>query len=176
MSRFSTALSNGDVRDVPMNQIDYVSFTDGGIKAIGTSDLNGAAAVILVSKKGALLAHISPLPFPTEDPLAGKDHTMEQMRDFLQLWQNRDDFREDPWVKISAIVCGHFQGEVALPDQRDLIKTLLLENLEGFTPRMIRYDIQDPATRAPADGTVFIDGSGRVPKVYVNDKDQRWFR
>ncbi|KAE8400820.1 hypothetical protein BDV37DRAFT_286318 [Aspergillus pseudonomiae] len=131
---------------------------------------------MIVSKKGAILAHISPLPFPTNDPQAAENHTREQMGNLLDILRDKKDFRLAPGVKNSGIVCGVFEGAIALPDQKDLIKAILLENLEdNARPRVHRYNIQDPAARSPAAGTVFIDGAGPVPKVYLEDIDQCWF-
>lgn len=176
MSRFATAVSAGQAVNVPMNKAEFVSFINGGIKAIGTGNLNGCTAVMIVSMRGAILAHISPLPYPTTDPHAAGNHTREQMGKLLDILRSQKDFRLAPDVKTSGIVCGVFEGTIALPDQKNLIEAILLENLEDNPrPRIRKYNIQDPAVRSAAAGTVFIDGRGPVPKVYLEDVDQQWF-
>ncbi|KAI9036325.1 uncharacterized protein KD926_002089 [Aspergillus affinis] len=176
MSRFATAVSTGQALNVPMNKAGFVSFINDGKKAIGTGNLNGCTAIMIVSKRGAILAHISPLPYPTTDAQAAKNHTREQMGKLLDILRNEKDFRLAPDVKTSGIVCGVFEGTIALPDQKNLIEDILLENLEDNPmPRVLKYNIQEPAARSPAAGTVFIDGSGPEPKVYLEDVDQGWF-
>lgn len=174
MSRLSLAISSGQALNVPMNKAGFVSFISGQQKAIGTSDLNGCTAVMLVSEKGAILAHISPLPFPTTDPNAAENNTREKMGEFLDILNREKGFRLAAGAKNSGIVCGVFDGSIALPSQKDLVETILLENLEDNPrPKILKYQVRQ--VRSSAAGTVFIDGRERVPKVYLEDVDQHWF-
>ena len=70
---------------------------------------------------------------------------------------------------------GYIWGQVALPDQQEFIKSVLMENLESNPPsRVIPYQINARGHNQIAAGFVFIDGRELLPKVYVEDKDQGW--
>ncbi|GKZ37206.1 hypothetical protein AbraIFM66950_008663 [Aspergillus brasiliensis] len=176
-SIFVQAMADGEAVEVHMNKADFVSFADGQLKrSIGTRNLNSCTAVALVSKKGAMLAHITPLPGPTNDPDAGENHVRERMTEFLDLYVAQKDFRLSPDVKKSGVVCGIYMGQVALPDQVIFIESVLLENLEDNPrPKLIPYSIDLGGHSRAAEGTVFIDGRHPTPKVYVEDEDQDWF-
>lgn len=160
-----------------MNKVGFVSFTGAQTqKAIGTRNLNSCTAVMLVSTKGAILAHISPLPGFTTDRDAGEKHVREKMTELLDLYRRQKDFRLGPEMKKSGIVCGIYLGQIAVPDQKQLIEDILLENLEGNPPpRLVPYQINTGGHNQAAGGTVFIDGRHELSKVNVEDKDQRWF-
>ncbi|KAB8212692.1 hypothetical protein BDV35DRAFT_161476 [Aspergillus flavus] len=176
-SLFVQALADGEAVEVHMNKAGFVSFADGQLKrSIGTRNLNSCTAVAFVSRKGAILTHISPLPGPTNDPDAGEKHVREKMTEFLDLYVAKKDFRLGPDVKKSGVFCGIYMGQVALPDQVKFIESILLENLEDNPrPKVIPYPINIGGHSRAAGGTVFIDGRHPTPKVYVEDKDQSWF-
>ncbi|KAE8352234.1 hypothetical protein BDV28DRAFT_161896 [Aspergillus coremiiformis] len=177
-SLLQQALLNREALEVPMNSAGFVSFLDGQrIKSIGTQNLNGCTAVMLVSTRGAILSHISPLPGPTNNPHAGRQHVRENMVNFLELYRDKKEFRKGPEEKKSGIVCGIlYSGKIALPDQGELIASVLLENLEDNPrPKVIPYQVNTDGHSQDASGTVFIDGRHSVPKVYVEDNDQGWF-
>lgn len=65
---------------------------------------------------------------------------------------------------------------ITLPSQKDLVETILLENLEDNPrPKVLKHQVQPVDIRSSAAGTIFIDGREEVPKVYLEDVDQRWF-
>lgn len=98
------------------------------------------------------------------------------MGEFLDILNREKDFRLAAGVKNSGIVCGVFDGSIALPSQKDLVETILLENLEDNPkPRVLKYQVQPVDIRSSAAGTIFIDGREEVPKVYLEDVDQHWF-
>ncbi|PWY83898.1 hypothetical protein BO94DRAFT_547541 [Aspergillus sclerotioniger CBS 115572] len=160
-----------------MNKVGFISFSDDQTKkVIGTRNLNSCTAVMLASTKGAILAHISPLPGPTNDPDAGEKHVREKMTEFVDLYLFKKDIRLGPEMKQSGIVCGIYLGQIAVPDQQRLIESILQENLEDKPrPKVIPYQINVGGHNQAAGGTVFIDGRHPLPKVYVEDKDQGWF-
>lgn len=174
-SLFEQALGRGQAYEVHMNKVGSVSF-DQAPKAIGTKNLNSCSAVMMVSVKGAILGHISPLPTITNDPSAGENHVREMMTEFLEVYRREKDFRLGPEIKKSGIVFGIYLGNIALPDQKELIESILLENVEDNPlPKLIPYEISAGGHGVPQRGTVFIDGRSTPPKVYVEDKDQEWF-
>lgn len=169
-SVFAQALANSEALEVPMDVIGLVSFSDGqATKAIGTNNLNGCTAMIAVSTNSAVLAHIAPLPGPTNEPYAGVNHVREN------LYSTK--FRMSPEVKKFSIVCGMHLNEIALPDQKELIRAILLENLEyNPRPKVIPYQISTSGHDLVARGTILVDERDmHQPKVYVEDRDQGWF-
>jgi hypothetical protein len=174
-SLFVQALADGEALEVPMNEVEFISFADTEtMKAIGTRNLNSCTGVMLVSTRGAILAHISPLPIQTTDPHAGEIHVRRKMTELLNLYRDKKEFRLGPETKKTGIVCGIFMGQIALPDQKELIESILLENLEDNPrPKLIPYPITAGGHMQAAGGTVFVDGRHGIPRVYVEDVDQR---
>lgn len=167
---FHRALARGEAVEVLMNGIGFVSFVDEGLKAIGTQNLNSCMAVIMATTKGAVLAHIPPLPGPTTDPNASINHTRELMAAFLRKCQ--DNFK-GPELKNSVLVYAMFQGQVAMPEQRDFIHSIFLENLDKDQfPREYAYTVHPSGHLNPANGTVFIDGRHDKPKLFVENIEQ----
>ncbi|KAL6230755.1 hypothetical protein BDW75DRAFT_221838 [Aspergillus navahoensis] len=168
--RFSQALADREVLDVKMNGIGSVSFVGSGLKAIGTQNLNGCMAVIMASTRGAVLAHIPPLPFPTTDPDACINHTRNLMGPFLN--RCRVTF-SDQEIKNSVLVYAMYTGQVAMPAQRDYIHSVFLENLEkNQFPREYSYSVQPGGHTSPEKGTVFIDGRSGRPKLYIENVER----
>jgi len=66
MSIFYNAIAERRTREVHMNDVAFTPFA-GAIRAIGTQNLNGCTAVALFSPYGAILAHITPVPYPSPD-------------------------------------------------------------------------------------------------------------
>ncbi|GLA56296.1 hypothetical protein AnigIFM63604_007525 [Aspergillus niger] len=121
----------------------------------------------MATTKGAVLAHIPPLPGPTTDPNASINHTRELMTTFLGKCQEKF---KGPELKNSVLVYAMFQGQVAMPEQRDFIHSIFLENLEEDQfPREYNYNVHPAGHLNPASGTVFIDGRGDKPKLYVEN-------
>ncbi|GIJ99310.1 hypothetical protein Aspvir_001440 [Aspergillus viridinutans] len=172
--RFLQALADREAVEVKMNDVGFVSFISTGCKAIGTQDLNGCMAVIMASSQGAVLAHISPLPRCTTDPDASINHTREFMAKFVRMFHDNLGGLE---LKNSVLVYAMFQGQVGMPDQRDFINSVLLENVnEDQFPREYSYTVRPGGHPDPAKGTVFIDGRAGRPKLYVEDIERELLR
>lgn len=58
----STAIGERRAYNVKMNEVKFLAFGDGGLTSIGAGYLNGCSVVMMVSKRGAILAHIPPRP------------------------------------------------------------------------------------------------------------------
>ncbi|PWY71115.1 hypothetical protein BO94DRAFT_628181 [Aspergillus sclerotioniger CBS 115572] len=154
-----------------MNGIGFVSFVDTGLKAIGTQDLNSCMAVIMATSKGAVLAHISPLPGPTTDPDASINHTRNMMADF---WGKCQENLKGTELRNSVLVYAMFQGQVAMPEQRDYIHNVLLENMdEDQFPREYSYTVHLGGHIDLAQDTVFIDGRGDKPRLFVENVETK---
>ncbi|KAK2763315.1 hypothetical protein FQN54_009951 [Arachnomyces sp. PD_36] len=166
------ALDVGQVLEVKMNKIDFVSFSPTSpVKAIGTRNLNGCTAVLVVSKLGALLGHISPLPYPTTNPAAGENHMREKMTELWHLLFTVHN-KSFPDPKKAGVVSATLLGSVGLPAQKKLAEDIFKEN--DVPVNTFLYDAQNSANMS-AKGTVFIDGRQPSPIVYVEDDEKPWF-
>ncbi|KAK2768151.1 hypothetical protein FQN54_000003 [Arachnomyces sp. PD_36] len=176
-SRFLEAIHHGQALEVEMNTLQTISFTGHTPhRAIGTRNLNGCTAIIVISEFAALIAHISPLPYSTSDPYAGED----QMRHFVQrichkLRNLDEDFYSAGRMK-AGIVCATVGGRVALPEQVRLAEDTLMRVCGRGRVGVFKYEAGNGGGHTGARGTVFVDGSAGFGKVFVEDKDVRWFR
>ena len=84
-SMLKLAMDQNEVKMVAINQVDELIFENkprSQSRAIGTLGLNACTAVILVSQKAAILAHIAPLPPGAPmTPTAGDDNARAKMQD-----------------------------------------------------------------------------------------------
>ena len=84
-SMLKLAMDQNEVKMVAINQVDELIFENkprSHSRAIGTLGLNACTAVILVSQKAAILAHIALLPPGAPmTPTAGDDNGRAKMQD-----------------------------------------------------------------------------------------------
>ncbi|KFY17548.1 hypothetical protein V492_00591 [Pseudogymnoascus sp. VKM F-4246] len=149
MSLLSNALLLGTAYNVAMDEVKFLQFGVKGLTSIGTKDLKGCSVVMIVSPQAAILAHIAPLPPNSNpsDPEAGDRHCQ---------------------MKMDDVLCAVFQGEVALPDQQNIMQNSLAKM--GLRPSSLTYSIERQRNLHPYQGTAFIDGSKGDPNMYVEDK------
>jgi hypothetical protein len=166
-SKFRDAVAAGDAKEVEMNSYDGVVY--GRTKTcIGTDQLGACHAVVIVSRKAAIVGHVAPRPpsstYTYED--AGNDHVANFMDRLINYsWVYESLFPSDPnaWV-----ICATFGGEVALPNQQEIIIAKLDD--AGFQVDASRtYKVPFTASN-PDRGSVFVDGRGDTIKVWVEEK------
>lgn len=158
----------GKLQVVKMNSVEYMRFQPGGKIFLGTEDLNGCTAVVIVSKNAAILAHISPRPSgQNTNQATGDTHVkakMQQLRNLLG--QHLNDFKQGTG---GVVVYAVYMGEVALRDQKDIIEAQFKSWKLPF--QSASYPVLQPgAPRPPAKGTVLVDAGGEAPVVWVEDK------
>jgi hypothetical protein len=74
------SIAQGTAYEVEMNEIKFLPFGENGLTSIGTANLNGCSAVMVLSNFGAILAHIAPLPDDHGgNPEAGDEHAQSKM-------------------------------------------------------------------------------------------------
>lgn len=152
---------------VDMNDVKFLPFSPNGPLCLGTMHLNSCTAVAIVSRSGAILAHIAPRS-PNGDPneATGDEHArmmMSRMRQVLA--QNRNHFSNQG--TYSVVMYAMYQGEVALYDQvRNIAGKLQSWNLP---PRYAEYEVRPAYLCGPAKGTVMVDARGQVPVVWLED-------
>lgn len=165
---FEQAMNSNDVIEVHMDEVRFVDFAQGSIHGVGTAQLNGCTAVAIASPFGAILAHIPPHPNSDRNNLyAGDRHVEEKIKEFISLYRRFQSYF--PPGMTTWVVSPMYQGEIALPDQRNIIERRLHE--VGLTAGDSTYFVvrsTDP--RGPGKGTVFIDARGEAPIVYVEDR------
>ncbi|XMA20332.1 hypothetical protein WAI453_013123 [Rhynchosporium graminicola] len=65
---------------VVINEVKFLPFGENGLTSIGTANLNGCSAVMVLSNFGAILGHIAPLPDNhAGNPAAGDEHAESKM-------------------------------------------------------------------------------------------------
>ncbi|KAE8349692.1 hypothetical protein BDV28DRAFT_140665 [Aspergillus coremiiformis] len=172
---FNQALAANAAREVHMDKVEFISFENGqAIKAIGTQNMNGGTVVAVVSKKGAVLARIPPLPRPTLDPNVGINNVREKMAEFVDHLTNHRELC-GPERKMSLIVCAVWLAEAALPHHIQVINTILRDKLEHHPqPQIWPYEVRPGGQIQANQGTVFIDGRNGVPQVYVENRKVYW--
>ena len=165
---FEQAVVDRHAIEVHMDEVMFVDFARGSIRCVGTAQLNGCTAVAIASPYGAILAHIPPHPNrDRNNPYAGDNHVEEKMKEFVSLYRQFQSYF--PAGMSTWVVSPMYQGEIALPDQRDIIERKLQE--VGLAPGDSTYFVvrsTDP--RGPGKGTVLIDAREEVPIIYVEDR------
>lgn len=169
---FAAALEANKALEVGMDKAEFVPFEKQGICCVGTRYLNSCSVTLLVSPFGAILAHIPPRPTLSSsdprDPFAGDRHVEEMMEMVASLHAKHKNYF--PPKKSALVVSALYQGEVALPDQRAIMSQS--SERMGVIPNSAFYSVlksSDP--RRPGQGTVFVDGRGEKPVVYVEDQE-----
>ncbi len=167
---FAQAQREGRLCAVAMNDVQFLTFNQSTISAIGTEGLSGCSVVMVTSQYGGILAHIPPRPSMTgsQDVHAGDQNVqalMNRVANLYTQWQNYFPGAD------TFVVCAVYAGDVALPDQKRIIE----DNISrmGLSPSSpLFYDV--PTNRAnPGQGTALIDSYGRAgqkPAVYVEDR------
>lgn len=164
--RLESALEQATGIEVAMDDVQFLYFGNRGLTSIGTANLNGCSAIMIVSIYGAIIAHIPPRPnCQSQDPEAGDRHVRTKMQEVTTLYNKVK--RYFPAGGSSCVVCATFQGEVALPDQQRIIQECL-DGL-GFANSHVTYKAGARRAAFSGQGTVFVDGRGQVPMVYVED-------
>ena len=157
--------NKGRTRQVQMDDVLFQSF-HGPITAIGTANLRSCSVVLVASRLGAILAHISPL---------GDAHTLQMMDRFAHIYQEKTKTyfpsQNETWVVMGMI---DKDGQLRMPlvDQKNIIDTKLrdmgLGDRKNATYKFkVRPALSSPTF--PGKGTVFVDGKGAKPIVYVED-------
>ncbi|KAI9762088.1 MAG: hypothetical protein M1840_001470 [Geoglossum simile] len=174
--------------EVEIDKTEFVEFEKGGCDSVVTRELNGCSVAIIVSSRGPIVAHVPPLPTKHElmslppvavnwnlkgllnaiDPHTGDHHMEKMMEEFTSLYeQHLDSF---PAETLAIMISALYMGEVALPDQRDIMKRAF--DKMGISPISAFYSVMKPGDypQNPKKGLVFIDGGGDSPVVHVEDQ------
>ena len=111
------ALEELDKVEVQMNRVRLADLRQ--TKFCITRHLNGCFAVIIISPYASIVAHIAPLPNPTQNPHAGDHNTQQKMTEVESLYRQYQNYfpAATGWV-VAAV----YLGEVALPSQLDIIR------------------------------------------------------
>ncbi len=145
---------------MPMNHHDIIRFGEAGMCCIATVDLNACHAVVIVSKKAAILAHIAPLPpeairdrCPTSEDWI-KDMMTQVISCFIA---NKQYFEHQGLGGI--VIYGVHNKEIALADQVKL-PMATVQKIVGSNTRPVAYNVLGSSEPRNADkGIVLVDGS-----------------
>ena len=155
--------------EVVLNEIAFLPFGAYGLTSIGTANMNGCSAVVVLSKLGAILAHIAPLPHDhVGNPEAGDEHAQSKMDLLKSIYRSNEQYF--PPGSAGWVVCAMFEGVVALPDQQRIFQRALSDlnlpcSLKTYTVAATRAC----SGTSPGHGTVFIQENGNNPRVYIED-------
>ncbi|KAL8670952.1 MAG: hypothetical protein Q9168_004535 [Polycauliona sp. 1 TL-2023] len=136
--------------------------------AIATEDLNACQAVAIISKKAAIMSHISPLSpnFPTGEQWA--EYMMNCILAVVRC--NKDCF---PDQGSDGIVVFGIQGqEIKLESHVKLLITMIRKALM-LNPQLITYPVLLELEHRPTNkGMVYIEGytTGQMPIVWVEHR------
>ncbi|BCR83571.1 uncharacterized protein ACHE_10973S [Aspergillus chevalieri] len=163
-TNFETWRQTNALHIVPMGGLYFHDFAEKA--AIGTEHLGSCSVVVIASKLGAILAHIAPQPAATNDPFAGDANVRTTMGDVAALYQNKREYFPSA---ATIVVCALFRGEVALPDQLNIM-TASLRAL-SLDPRAISYDVPgDPTIRGKGTVMVMNKREWDRPKIIVEER------
>ena len=167
-SKLDIARQSNRLQVVKMNSVEYMRFQPGVKTFLGTEDLNGCTAVVIVSKDAAILGHISPRPSgQITSEATGDAHMRSKMQELRTLLhQHLSDFKQGTG---GVVVYALYMGEVALSDQKRIIEDQFKSWKLPFTS--VSYPVLKPGEpRSPAKGTVLIDAGGEALIIWVEDK------
>ncbi|KAI9742590.1 MAG: hypothetical protein M1818_003731 [Claussenomyces sp. TS43310] len=150
-----SAEKRGTVYTVAMDEVKFLVFGQNGLSSIGTDNLNGCSSVMIVSRYAAILGHFPPRPnVDSRDLEAGDNHVRAKMREVAALYNSNSSY----------FVAGGHNWKI----MEDALAALgLSHSLRTYEASLRR----DPKDRFPGHGSVFVDGSGQVPIVYIEDKE-----
>ena len=156
---------------VQMDDYDIVRFGEAGKTCLATQDLNSCHAVIIVSKKAAVLAHIAPNIPPNASAAVRSQFPTAQhwiqamMAKVIKCVEANKSYFDNPGSG-GIVIYGVYKGEIALPDQVKLLAANI-EKLLHIPARPYQYKV--PGTPGPNKGIVVIEGHpvGLPPTLWV---------
>jgi hypothetical protein len=158
----TTACLMGDVRLTLFDSHDETRF-------VCTQDLNGCSAVVIVSTKACIMAHVPPLPSYTDDPYVGSSNARYMMdRVRSKFVANRQFFPEcQSWVIVAT-----WGGQLALPEQAAILEATM--DQLGIPRRTVTYTaLPRGAPRTELKGTVMVVANPQdKPRVWIEGELQ----
>ena len=165
-----TARNQGQLQLVPMNKARHLKFDPKTKMCLGTEDLNGCTAVVILSKNAAILGHFPPRPeSASATTTAGDAHIKAKMNEVRALLrQHLQDFAQKPG-STGIIAYAVYMGATDLESQKDIIEAQFKEWKLQF--KAVAYPVLGKhQPRSPAKGTVLIVPKDGGASVYVEDK------
>ncbi len=164
----SRALAAGVASEVQMDEVKFIPFKQTAVSCAGTANLGGCSVVMIVSPLAAIVAHIPPHPNTDwNNPAAADNHIRQKMEEVSALYRNFEKYF--PADRTTWVVSAMLEGDVVLPGQRDIMEQTL-RRLSLSPTRLVYAALRSQDARFPGQGTVFIDGRGNIPLVYVEDR------
>jgi hypothetical protein len=150
-----------------MDEVKFLPFGENGITLIGTAQLNECSVVMIVSTYGAILGHIPPNSLDDSMELDLSDcHARSKMSEVEALYQSNSSYFAlggNNWI-----LCAVIHRNVALLTHQAIMEDSLKRL--GLSYSLPTYAVGRISKGALSTGTCFIDGSGKVLVVYVEDK------
>ena len=153
-------------KEVNIDEVEFQSFL-GPTTAIGTKNLRSCSVVLIASRTGAILAHVAP---------RGDAYVTQMMNRINQIYQSEKTShfpsKNETWV-VMGLIDQDGQHEMPLEDQKKIFDSKLAGmGLSDRNNATYTFKLQSAASSPtfPGKGTVFVDGKGAKPIVYVEDK------
>ncbi|KAL9123549.1 MAG: hypothetical protein Q9217_007027 [Psora testacea] len=169
-SLYQKAQATHKLREVAMDEVAYLKFSKEGHRYLGTENLSGCTAVVIVSLTAAILAHVAPRPsLQNENQATGDVHVTTKMKAVKNLLeQYKSDFSGQQAGAVVAYAV--YEGKVALESQIKVIGAQLTAWKLYTNP--IPYNVTSSTKDKSAEkGSVIVDATGKVPVVFVEDRD-----
>ncbi|KAI9836893.1 MAG: hypothetical protein M1819_001058 [Sarea resinae] len=149
---YRTVKNTGILHEVAAGDFDVLAYGEDGATCIGTQHLDGCSAIMIISQRGALLALIPPYIFRDQERMLDVANLYNAC--YLQYFMGP--------VKAYVFSAIH-DGLEAVAGQGPIID-YTLRRIGLFPHHCVYRTDSQPFT---GRGTVFVDGRGAVPLVYL---------
>lgn len=161
----TTAEDRGGAVVVAMGGVNLVAFP--GI--VGTRGLGGCSVVVIASPHGAIMAHIPPNVPHSSELQSGPRLVQQKMDAVSQIYQQQKHIFSAGTETV--VVCATYKGAIATPDLKRVIEANVeAMGLGSFSVAVYRVDTLSTYDPRGSKGTVFVDGRGQRPLIYVEDE------
>ncbi|KAL8786206.1 MAG: hypothetical protein Q9213_002894 [Squamulea squamosa] len=169
-SLLSKTLAQRRVRTIGTSEIAFQPFT-GPVNAIGTYNIPAGCLVLIVSRQGAVIAHLA------QAPAFHDAHAGPMMEVFVQLYKAKrmEYFRSinETWVVIGSIIGDDEGQDGRLEDGMKVVnEKLAAVGLGERVEQACRFELRSSGkgTAFPGKGTFLVDAKGPQLDVFVDDR------
>ncbi|KAI9799322.1 MAG: hypothetical protein M1825_004815 [Sarcosagium campestre] len=175
------AIRDETVQEVPADQVSFLPFHHDRISSIGSRNLRVGTIIMIVSKHGAIVAHIFPNRRPQSAQANGfHEENSNDQSNLDQVFELYEEKRAAyfPAETTKWVVVSFSRSDTDLDDQRRAVDDRLERaNLTASSRYTTFTSAQDPRNpHFKGKNTVFVDGNGEEPVVYVEDKIMNQYR
>ena len=157
---------------VQMNRFEIVRFGEAGKYCLATNNLNSCHAVVILSKRAAILAHIAPnAPAAIAHQFQSAEHWIKaKIAEVINCFKSNKSFFENQGPG-SVVAYGVYRDQPALKDQVTIIAATLKQLVSPIVKIQAYQVLESNQPRGPDKGVVLVEGykSGAAPVVYIEE-------